>query len=140
MRRSYGVSTWLFSAALILLSIEAYEPLSLKAHPKLLENLLSGSAQGYIQPGSELEPFKPFLPPQGTVSFLTDHPFGDSLEEEKLLYDAQGFLAPLVLRTQPGESLAVLFCSSDAVADGRLAAAGYQWLQKISEGKGIAQK
>lgn len=140
MRHAQDVATWLFAAALLALAVRSYASPNLKAHPRLLECLLTGETQGYIVPGSELAPFKPHLPRQGAVSFFTDQPFGENLEEEKLLYDAQGFLAPIVLNSQPGEALAVLYCTSEAAADARLAATGYHWLQKISEGKGIAQK
>ena len=135
-----NLAAWVFAAALVGLSLHGHEPTALKAHPVLLKSLLSGNTQGYILPGSELEPFKNSLPNSGSVSFLTDQAFGVNQDEEKFLYDAQSYLAPLVLNTEPGEALAVVYCSTQASADSRLQATGYSWLHMISDGKGIAQK
>ena len=113
---------------------------TLKAHPFLLHSLLTGSTQGYIIPGSELEPFKKYLPKRGRISFLADHSFGQNLEEEKLAYDFQNYLSPLILNYEPGEKIGIIYCSGKKTAERRLAETGYEWLTELSDGKGIVQK
>ena len=138
MKGVISVSFFLYVAIVILTS---FPPLKLKPHPFLLKSLISGTDQGYIIPASELEPFKKYLPQNGFFSFLMDYPYDDHDEKAELrefFWKAQNYLVPIVLNRNPGETRAIIFCSNDAIAEKRLQEAGYDWLTKIGDGKGIA--
>lgn len=130
----------LFHVGMITLIITSFKPLPIKAHPILLKSLFTGSDFGYIIPGSEFEPFKSILPARGKISFITDHNSGQNQDEEKLMYDAQNFLVPLLLNPEPAESIAIIYTSSHESAQNRLSALGYEWVQEFSSGKGVVRK
>lgn len=129
-----------FYTGLFYLILTSFKPLPVKAHPILLKSLLSGSDFGYIIPGSEFEPFKSVLPKRGKISFISQRDPGISQEEEKLMYDAQNYLAPLLLNPEPAQSIAIIYTSDHESAQNRLTALNYDWVQEFSPGKGVARK
>ncbi|MCM8776157.1 MAG: hypothetical protein NC930_07420 [Candidatus Omnitrophica bacterium] len=118
----------------------SYIPFRLQLQPALLKSLLAGSNQNYVMPGKEFEPFREFLQGAKAVSFLTDQPYGDAIQEELIYLDARSYLAPLILNPKPGEHLSIIYCSSDEAAQVRLQENGYHWWIKLSPGKGVAVK
>ncbi|MBI3306203.1 MAG: hypothetical protein HYZ84_00145 [Candidatus Omnitrophica bacterium] len=131
---------YLFHIIIIFVIIHSYAPARFELRTDVLRNLLQGFHQDYALPGSELEPFKKVLPAAEIVSFLTDHPFGKNLDEEKIFNDARLYLAPIILNPEPMERVAIVYCSSQEIADQRLAENGYQWAAVMTPGKGVAVK
>ena len=130
----------LFHIFVVFVIIRAYAPFRLQVQPVLLKGLLSGSNRGYILPGIEMAPFKQVLPPNGTVTYLSDHPYAAVPEEEKEFRDNRLYLAPILVNPEPGEKNAIVNCSSQEIADQRLLETGYQWMASFAPGKGIAVK
>ena len=108
-----------------------------KPHPLLLKSLLTGSDQGYVPLGAQMKVFKPFLANEKRVSFITDYESGDS---RKLHKSAQAYLCPLMLDFKPKEKTALVYCSTQRIAEKRIRELGYQWQKKFSAQTGIAQK
>ena len=129
-----------FHAAVAFLILQSYHSPKLPIQPVLFKTLLAGSNQGYVTPGYTLAPFKRFLGNAGTISLITDQPFGKNLEEEKFFHDAQNFLVPLLINPEPREVNAIVYCSSMETANRHVAETGYQWTALLSPGKGVAVK
>ena len=138
--RLFAAFAILFYAFVSAQTVRNLPRIPIKAHPALLRSLLSGSLQGYLVPASELESFKKFLPPRGKITFLMDHPFGANQDEEKFTYDAQNYLAPLILNPDPVEKIGILYCPGRTEAAKRLLETQYEWRVPLGDGKGIIQK
>jgi len=91
-------------------------------------------------PGVPFAIFKPYLPREGSVSFLTDAPYDPEQTTTEPLQSAQGRLAPLLLNPDPVESTAIVFCSQDTIAVNRMQTTGYRATRVLEEGKLIAEK
>ncbi len=115
-------------------------PAGVPVHPALMNSLFTGSGQAHIRPGAEFEAFRKYLPRRGTVSFLMDEPLDSQKLSTETWLSAQAFLAPLVLNPEPGEDAAILYCTSHAIADARMAQSGYRLAAVIADGKGMAVK
>lgn len=138
IRISSAIAFYLFIIAATLKNLPKAE---LQAHPTLLQNLLSGSTQAYLLAGSEFEPFKPFLPEYGTFTWIVDDPFDRSDEKARRFYWGAGnYLCPIILNGYPGENRAIVFCSTQLIANQRLRETGYRWTKVIASGKGLAEK
>ena len=88
-------------------------------------------------PGLPFAIFEPYLPHKGSVSFLTDDPEHTATEQ---LQAARSRLAPLLLNPDPVESIALVFCSQNAIAAARMQATGYRAIKVLGDGKLIAEK
>lgn len=130
----------LFYAIVILLLFATYSPVGLKAHPGLVRSLAAMDDLAYVTPGKALESFLPYLPASGPVAFLTDHPFGKVMDEEKIFYDAQNFLVPRLLDTEGRSEAAVIFCSTPEIAAARMRQHHYAWVIQSGERQGVAKK
>jgi len=105
-----------------------------------LANLLNGSDKGFETLGSEYEPFVSYLPKTGAISFIMDYPFSNYARTVEQLYTAQSYLVPLIINPGTEEKIAILYCSSDEIADHRLNQSQYKPLARLGAGKGIALK
>lgn len=130
----------LFHVLMVYAVYAAYVPFMRGLDSSRLWDLLSAQDKSFDILGSEFAPFRNKLPSKGRFSVIMDHPFGEDPQEEKLFLEARNFLAPLLLNEYPKEPVAIVFCSSMALANQRLAETGYQWSNVFSPGKGIAVK
>ena len=140
LRRILSLVRLVFPLAVLILIVRVYKPVKLEPHPVMMEGLLTGSNQGYVIPGSELAPFKVILPSEGTLTFLTDHPFKDVVKEMEFYHRAQNYLCPLVLNPRPQETAGILYSQDDATAQKRLQETEYRMVARLAEGKGIIVK
>ena len=107
---------------------------------RLVKALLADDPSAFPAWGGAFEPLRRELPASGRFTFLMDypfHPYGNTVE---LLYTAQSVLAPVLLNPQPGEPLALVWCSSESAAVRRMAETGYLWQKNPGGGKGLAVK
>lgn len=151
-RNDYSAMKWLlnhlplatsllFYAFVVSMALFSMPRAKLKTNPALIMNLLSGRTDGYVIPGSQLKLLEPLLPKSGVVSFITDVPFEESNESiHRFYWEASNFLCPLILRSDPGEKRAIVFCSDRSTAEKRLAETGYRWIAVVDNGKGLAEK
>jgi len=107
---------------------------------RLRKELLSGNKRIFRVLGADFSAFKPYLPPQGTVSFLMDSPYQPYDPITEKLYMAQSYLAPLILNANPVEKNAIVYCTKGFIADDRMQSAGYKLKIALADGKGIAEK
>lgn len=128
-----------FAAFFFIIFFEPY-PSVKPINVKLLKNLLNTGDKGFKIPGQEYEVFKAHLPKAGAVSFIMDYPFSNYGRTVEQIYTAQSYLAPIVLNTQPVEDKAIVFCSSEPIAERRLELTGYEWEIRLGQGKGIARR
>ena len=131
---------YIFHAVVLFIIIRSSTSHVAAPPPGLLRSLLSGSNQGFTLPGSEMIPFKQVIPPNVIVTFLTDHPHGQNITEERLFNDARLYMVPVILNAQPVGKAAIVYCSTQEIADQRLQETGYQWAGILAPGKGIAVK
>lgn len=129
-----------FYGALLLVLFFAPIPETKIKNFKLLENLLNGTDNGFVPLGKEFTDFDGLLPQTGRISFIMDYRFSNYGRTVEQIYTAQSYFAPLVINTSAEEKLAVVYCSSDAVAEKRLAQEGYRWVRQLGSGKGLAEK
>ena len=149
MRSIRQLISTLFFVYVAVAILTSFRPLEFKIHPTLLKSLVSGTDQGFVLPGFNLlTPFKPHLAPNGVYSFIMDSPYSGSpydkndehAGEREFFWLAQNYFLPALLNRNPAEMQAIVFCSTDAIAEERLNETGYKWLQKLGNGKGIATK
>ena len=126
--------------AAAIFAVSTLGPLALKAHPRLTQDLWSGRDQSYVAPGSHFKIFKPYLAAQGRYSLILDRPNNESVKYKEASYDAQNFLAPLVINLETVEPMALVYCSTPEIAEQRLAQTGYEWAYPLAPGKGLAKK
>ncbi len=129
-----------FHAAAIYLAIVTLTPVTLKPHPRLAAELLSGRDGGYRLPGSQFKVLKPLLPKQGRFSLIYDRPCPTDTESKEFCYDAQNYLAPLLINVESVEPAALVMCASQELADKRLLESGYEWTYQVRQGQGLARK
>jgi len=127
-------------AAILFLAFSVFSPAKSKAPARMIQALWTGSDQTYIQPGSQFKIFKPYLRDVDRVSLILDLPNNSNVKTKETSYDAQNYLAPDVINLETVEPVALVYCSTQALADQRLLATGYVWERLISPGKGIAKK
>jgi len=113
------------------------EPVFLLRHQFLAGNEM---LFGFQDPGFPFAIFKPYLPPRGNVSFITDAPDNSKNMATEQLQAAQSYLAPLLLNHNPVETTALAFCSQNEIAVARMQAAGYRITRVLENGKMIAEK
>lgn len=128
-----------FAALFFIIFFEPYPPAK-PINVQLLKNLLNASDKGFKIPGQEFEVFKVHLPKAGAVSFIMDYPFSNYGKTVEQIYTAQSYLAPILINTQPVENTAIVFCSSEQIAERRLELTGYEWEIRLGQGKGIARR
>jgi hypothetical protein len=80
-----------------------------------------------------------YLPAKGVISVIFDKPYHPLGGQEALLFQTQNAFIPILLNPYSGEDIALVLCSTDAIAKQRLTEMRYEWVQKISPGKGIAR-
>ena len=102
--------------------------------------LWNGHDRTYIVPGSQFKIFKPYLHKTERVSLILDRPNKETVADKETSFDAQNYLAPNIINLETVEPKALVYCSTQAIAEQRLAETGYTWTHSISPGKGIAQK
>jgi hypothetical protein len=137
IRKTTGYFFW---AAAALLVLTAPYPKRERPPAAVLKPLFLGTDDGLPEFGGAFNTFRSFLPRKGEISFIMDypfHPYGKTVEQ---LYTAQSALIPLVLNPEPGEPEAVVFCSSPAAAEKRLAETGYRMTHAFGDGKGLARR
>lgn len=122
------------------IAFSGLKPVLLPAHPNLSSALLSGMDTAYSRPGAEFRMFKPYLPNTGRISLILDEPNRSSAHFKETSFDAQNFLAPLLINLETVEPLAIVSCSGAGIAEKRLAETGYVWSYPLAPGKGIARK
>lgn len=131
----------LFYALLLFVLSRAEHPHTPAAHPLLLQHLFQGSERAFIPFGAaSFAPFETYLPPNGPISFIMDHPFspyGTTIEQ---LYTAQSYLTPRILNPNAGETAGLIYCTNKDIANFRMAQNGYRMLFPVSDGKGVAVK
>lgn len=146
IRQLISILLLIYAVIAILLG---FGPLEFKAHPALLKSLVSGTDQGFVLPGVNLlAPFRPYVTQNSVYSFIMDSPYSDSpysksdehAGEREFFWLAQNYFIPIVLNRSPAEARAIVFCSTDTIAEERLNETNYKWLQKLGSGKGIATK
>lgn len=108
--------------------------------PAILSGILKGSNKGVPVLGEEFDPFRPYVSPGETYSFIMDLPFNGYGNITKQIYTAQSRLAPVLLNPAPGEKNALVYCSNTAVAMQRLEESGYTLVRPLADGKGLAVK
>ena len=92
-------------------------------------------------PGLRYAIFEPYLPHNGSVSFLTDAPYDhEHAATTEQLMAAQSRLVPLLLNPDPVESTAFVFCSQNAIAAFRMQATGYRTTKVLGDGIMIGEK
>lgn len=140
MRKIRIVLSFIFCltvAVMVVLSKPERDP---EISSELTRNLLNGSDRGFPTPGAELEPIRKILPQSGSISFITDRPFGEDLEISKFYHDAQNYLCPLILNPQPGETVGLAIFSTPEIAQKRLHEIRYSWAINWGDSKGIIRK
>lgn len=124
----------------LFLAISLFYPVISKAPPRMIQALWSGHDTTYVPPGSQFKIFKPYLHKTNRVSLILDRPNNATTEDKETSYDAQNYLAPRIINLETVEPLALVYCSSQTIANQRLAEAGYEWTEHIAPGKGTARK
>lgn len=124
----------------LFLAIALFYPVKTKAPPRMIHSLWNGLDRAYIPPGSQFKIFKPYLPAKGRVSLILDRPNNENTKNKEISYDAQNYFTPLIVNLETMEPLALVYCSSQAIADQRLIETGYEWTHPLSPGKGMARK
>jgi hypothetical protein len=140
IERLDGIARIIFHLALVVLTAFSISALKTNVHPGFFQSLRTGSDAGYPLPGSQLELLKNFLPSRGTFTFITNQPVETDREAEFFYYDAQNYLVPLVLNSLPEEHYAIVYCSSQQIAEERLRETGYRWTRHLAGGQGLAEK
>lgn len=108
--------------------------------PDMLTSLLSAADVTHHPAGYKMNTFRPYLPLTGKVSFLTYPPINVDQALETLYYDAQNYLAPLILNPAPVETLAIIWTSNDSQMQKLASQNGYQITSVLSQGKALAVK
>lgn len=130
----------IFLILITLLTFKNLPSVDLKCPKVLIQSLLSGSHRGYLIDGYPLEPLKAILPKRGRFTFITDQPFEGNALSEKFTYDAQNYLAPLLLNYDPTEPVGIIATSTPELAEKRLEETGYDWVNQLPNGMGIVRK
>jgi hypothetical protein len=108
--------------------------------PEVLSPLVSGNDQAFLPVGYEFEPFRKMLPARGRLGFIMDYPFHPYGQTITQLYSAQTYFVPVVFNPEPGDPVALLYCSNRFIADRRMAETGYRLAAVLADGKGFAAK
>lgn len=108
--------------------------------PQMLQPLAAGNDRGFLPVGYEFEPFRKTLPDKGRLGFIMDYPFHPYGQTITQLYSAQTYFVPVVFNPEPGDPVALLYCSNRFIADRRLAETGYRLAAVLADGKGFAVK
>lgn len=135
---SWIISLLFYGSVCWIIAISELPPVS--RHVFFMRNQFLAGNETFFKiqdPGVPFAIFEPYLPHRGSVSFLTDNLERTTAEA---LQSAQGFLAPLLLNPDPGESTALVFCSQNAIAAARMQATGYRPIKVFGNGKLIAEK
>ncbi len=126
--------------AVLVLAVSLFYPVKTKAPLRMTQALWSGHDRTYVPPGSQFKIFKPYLHKIARVSLILDHPNNATTESKETSYDAQNYLAPRIINLETVEPVALVYCTSENIANERLAEAGYAWTEHIAPGKGTARK
>lgn len=126
--------------AILFLALPLLKPAKITAHPQMTASLWSGLDKIYIVPGAQFKIFKPYLPKESRVSLILDRPNDATTKDKEISYDAQNYLAPRIINLETIEPVALVYCSTQAIAEQRLAETGYEWTHRIAAGKGMARK
>jgi hypothetical protein len=143
LSKTYMIRNIIFHLCLLAIIVTATVKTGFERNlypPEMLKDLLGGVSTTYRLPGSQFEIFKQFLPPNQKINFLvaeTPNEFASGNEWGKFYYDAQNYLAPLVLNRRPEEKLGILYCPNQEIANARLKQTNLYWVLTISDGKGI---
>jgi hypothetical protein len=128
-----------YGAILIMIAFAELPPVG-PQNFRSRDELFSGNEKIFVEPGSQFEPFKPYLPVKGAVSFVMDTPYHPYSPKTESLYMAQSYLAPLVLSVIPVEPTALVYCSKGFIADQWMQNTGYRLKLALTDGQGIAEK
>jgi len=107
---------------------------------ELYEGLISGTHQGYTDPGNKFSAFKKYFISNTPVTFLMDTPFTPYAPGIEHYYTAQSYFVPMILNPEPDEKIALIYCSNHTIADLRLQQTGYRLAAVEGDGKGIGVK
>jgi len=125
---------------LLFLALSVIKPIKVKTPEPLIQSLWSTKDRAYLPPGSQFKIFKPYLPAKGRVSLILDQPNNATTKNKETSYDAQNYLAPVIINLETVEPLTLVYCSTQDIAEQRLKETGYRWTQQLSPGKGFARK
>lgn len=129
-----------FYTAICLLILQSKTPEIRPVPPQLMEGLVSGSQQGYIEFGNEFSDFKKYFTSKEPVTFLMDVPFTPYARTIAQYYTAQSYFVPAILNPEPEEKMALVYCSDRFIAEQRMRETGYRLVAAESDGKGVAVK
>ncbi|MBI4550214.1 MAG: hypothetical protein HY714_04755 [Candidatus Omnitrophica bacterium] len=135
-----AVTSLVLYAALFIAAARSPDLLPRKISVPVIRSLLAGEDRSILPVGYEFEPYRRFLPARGRLGFIMDfpfHPYGKTITQ---LYSAQTYFVPVVLNPNPGDPVALLYCSNRFIADQRLAETGYRLAAVLADGKGFAVK
>jgi hypothetical protein len=131
----------IFYGVIVTIILQNIPTVELRAPAFLVHRLFRGDPHTYIIPGAELAPFKPYLPKQGSFSFIMDQSLDKSDKEHQMFFwSVCNYLCPILLNQTPVEPNAIVFCSTQDTANQRLKETGYRWRKILSDGKGLAEK
>ncbi|HOW59988.1 MAG TPA: hypothetical protein PLO78_09730 [Candidatus Omnitrophota bacterium] len=94
----------------------------------------------FFDPGAPFSVFDPFLPPKENIYFLMDTPYSPENATTEQLQAAQRYFTPRFIVPFPTEKKAIIFCSTDTLAEKRAHETGYKLIHSLGNGKGIGEK
>lgn len=146
IKKSTSVRTWawnliFYGTLFLLIALAKLPPIPSQAF--ILKKIFMIGQENVFQlldPGASFAVFESYTAHFQTITFLTDRPYNPYDMMVERLQASQRFFAPRILTPFPTEKIAILDCSTDAIAKTRAKETGYQITHSLGSGKAVAEK